>query len=124
MSPIDFAPTSKQHYQWPQWGDYYWTKGKAGEPPTIPEAQELVALLEEWQTASTTVAQTRIWHRMLQIHAEQVFAIGTVNGTKQPIAHAPNLRNVPETGIWNFFPGAYFGVYMPDTFYFDDVKKQ
>ncbi len=124
MSPIDFAPTSKQHYQWPQWGDYYWTKGKAGEPPTLPEAQELVALLEEWQKASTDVAKTRIWHRMLQIHAEQVFAIGTVNGTKQPIAHAPNLRNVPETGIWNFFPGAYFGVYMPDTFYFDDVKKQ
>lgn len=117
-SPIDFAPTSKQHYQWPKWGHYYWTKGKSGTAPTLPEAKELVALLGKWQKAASTEERSRIWHRMLQIHAEQVFSIGTVNGAKQPITHAPALRNVPETGIWNFFPGAYFGIYMPDTFWF------
>lgn len=123
MSPLDFAPTSKQHYQWPKWGDYYWTKGKAGVAPEIPEVKELVSLLQKWQKVSSTDERSKIWHRMLKIHAEQVFSIGTVNGTKQPIAHAPNLRNVPKTGIWNFFPGAYFGIYMPDTFYFENVKQ-
>ena len=29
------------------------------------------------------------------------------------------LRNVPERAVWNFNPGAFFGVYKPDTFWFD-----
>jgi peptide/nickel transport system substrate-binding protein len=28
------------------------------------------------------------------------------------------LRNVPETGIYNFEPGAFFGIYRPDAFWF------
>ncbi|MEM6496214.1 MAG: ABC transporter substrate-binding protein, partial [Pseudomonadota bacterium] len=75
MSPLDFAPTSKQHYQWPKWGDYYWTKGKAGMAPKIPEVKELVSLLQKWQKASSTEERSEIWHRMLKIHAEQVFSI-------------------------------------------------
>ncbi len=118
MSPLDFAPTSKYHYQWPLWGDHYWTKGKAGSEPELPEARRLVELLGQWERSSSTEERGRIWHEMLKIHADQVFSIGTVNGAKQPIAHAPNLRNVPETGIWSFVPSAYFGVYMPDTFWF------
>jgi peptide/nickel transport system substrate-binding protein len=30
------------------------------------------------------------------------------------------LRNVPETGIWAFDPGAHFGVHRVDEFYFGD----
>ncbi|MGI9524622.1 MAG: ABC transporter substrate-binding protein [Hyphomicrobiaceae bacterium] len=119
MSPIDFAPTSKQHYQWPQWGDYFWTKGKGGVSPDLPEAQELVRLLKAWGKSLSSSEREEIWHKMLTIHADQVFSIGTVNGSKQPIVHAPGLRNVPEQGIWNYFPGAYFGIYMPDTFWFE-----
>ena len=28
------------------------------------------------------------------------------------------LRNVPTKGIYNFDPGAFFGIYKPDTFWF------
>lgn len=124
MSPIDFAPTSKQHYQWPQWGDYFWTKGKAGSAPDLPEAEKLVDLLRQWGRVATTSEREAIWHQMLKIHAEQVFSIGTVNGTKQPIAFAANLQNVPDVGIWNFFPGAYFGIYQPDTFWYAQDKDE
>jgi peptide/nickel transport system substrate-binding protein len=117
-SPLDFAPTSKQHYQWPQWGDYYWTKGKAGYAPDLPEVKELIELVGKWEKSVDTEERRRIWHRMLTIHAEQVFSIGTVNGAMQPIAHSPKLHNVPETGIWSYVPSAYFGIYMPDTFWF------
>ena len=29
------------------------------------------------------------------------------------------LRNVPEEGIYNWDPGAFFGIYKPDSFWFD-----
>jgi peptide/nickel transport system substrate-binding protein len=118
MSPIDFAPTSKIQYQWSAWGNYFWTKGKAGTAPDLPEATALLDNLRKWQSATTIAAQREAWHNMLDIHASNVFSIGIVNGTKQPIATAPNLRNVPKQGIFNYFPGAYFGIYMPDTFWF------
>jgi peptide/nickel transport system substrate-binding protein len=30
-----------------------------------------------------------------------------------------SLKNVPDEGIYAFAPVAFFGVYMPDTFWFD-----
>jgi peptide/nickel transport system substrate-binding protein len=34
------------------------------------------------------------------------------------------LRNVPEKGLYSFEPGAFFGRYMPDTFWFDQAKAK
>jgi peptide/nickel transport system substrate-binding protein len=56
---------------------------------------------------------------MLTIRAEQVFSIGTVGGVPQPVAVNALLRNVPTQGIYNWEPGAFFGVYHPDTFWFE-----
>jgi peptide/nickel transport system substrate-binding protein len=56
---------------------------------------------------------------MLEINAEEVFTIGVINRTSQPVVVSNLLRNVPEAGIYSFEPGAYFGIYMPDTFWFD-----
>lgn len=56
---------------------------------------------------------------MLKINAEQLFTIGVVNATLQPIVIAKALRNVPDNGLYSFEPGAFFGRYMPDTFWFE-----
>jgi peptide/nickel transport system substrate-binding protein len=63
---------------------------------------------------------------MLEIYAENVFTIGIVNATKQPVVTAPKLRNVPPDGVFAFEPGGYFGIYNPDTFWFetDEGPKQ
>jgi hypothetical protein len=29
---------------------------------------------------------------------------------------------VPEVGFFDISPGAYFGIYKPDTFWFDEVR--
>ena len=34
------------------------------------------------------------------------------------------LRNVPSDGIWNWDPGAHFGIYRPDTFWFADETRR
>ena len=39
-------------------------------------------------------------------------------GVKQPVVVSNRLRNVPAEGIYNFDPGAFFGMYRPDTFWF------
>jgi peptide/nickel transport system substrate-binding protein len=122
MSPEELAPLKQDQLEWPQWGNHVESKGKGGEPPALPEAAELLALFEAWRRAETNTERDRIWRRMLEIHAEQQFTIGTVTGNLQPVVVSGVLRNVPAEGLYNWDPGAYFGMYRPDTFWFDARK--
>jgi peptide/nickel transport system substrate-binding protein len=119
MSPWNFAPTTQQQLEWPKWGQYEETKKAAGERPELPEAIRLKNLYEDWLAAQTGDEHARIWHEMLRIWADQVFSIGLVAGVQQPIVVNARLRNVPSEGIYNWDPGAHFGFYKPDGFWFD-----
>jgi len=118
MSPAEFAPTEQTQYQWPKWGQFFETSGQAGTAPDIPEAEELFQLYEDWRVATTTEERRKIWHRMLAIYTDQVFTIGVVCCTRQPVVVSRRLRNVPEEAMYNWDPGAHFGIFLPDTFYF------
>jgi len=118
-SPAELAPTADDQLQWPQWGLYHQTSGKGGKPIDIPEAQRLFDLNKAWVEASDEESRRGIWQDMLAIYADQVFSIGLVAGVVQPVVVNNRLRNVPEKGIYNWDPGAHFGVYRPDTFWFD-----
>ena len=98
-SPWEFAPTSQQQLEWPKWGQYYETKGMAGEPPDLPSAVELKKLYEGWLGATSRQEKTLAWREILQIWADEVFSIGTVGGVLQPVVVNDSLRNVPEKGI-------------------------
>lgn len=121
MSPFEFVPTQQVQYQWPKWGQFYETGGQAGEPIDMPEAQELFNLFKLWQTTEQTEKRREIWHRILEINAEETYSIGIVCCTRQPVVVADNLKNVPAEAIYAWDPGAHFGVYLPDTFYFADA---
>ncbi|MBN3563562.1 ABC transporter substrate-binding protein [Aliamphritea spongicola] len=120
MSPSQMAPTRQDQYQWPQWGRYYET-GK-GKPSKMPEVQELVSLNNDWGMASSEEEQARIWNRMLEIHADQVFSIGLVSGVLQPMVVNENLMNVPENAFYNWDPGAYFGIHNMAGFFYKDPE--
>jgi peptide/nickel transport system substrate-binding protein len=119
MSPEALAPTNQQQLQWPKWGQFFETGGKVGEPVDVPEAAELLALNEAWLAASDRKARLEIWHRMLSIITDQVFTIGLVAAVPQPVVVDKALRNVPQKGVYNWEPGAHFGIYRPDTFWFE-----
>ncbi|MBA3776976.1 MAG: ABC transporter substrate-binding protein [Betaproteobacteria bacterium] len=119
MSPHELAPTQQEQLQWPMWGQYYEQNKKGGEAPVLPAAQELVALYDSWRVSETDEERERIWLRMLEIHADQVFTIGIVTRALQPIVVHDSLRNVPKEGIYSWDPGSYFGMYHPDTFWID-----
>ncbi len=124
MSPSEFTPSSKLQFHWPRWGHYIQSGGKGGEAPTIESASRLVTLYRDWKMATTVVAKAKIWHEVLQLHAENVFVIGLVNSAMQPVVINNKLQNVPKEGVYNWHPGAYFGIYKPETFWFAENKSK
>jgi len=120
MSPSEFVPTQQVSLQWPKWGQYYETSGRSGEAPDMEVAIELLALQQAWHDSTSHAEKERIWHKILKIHADNVFTIGLVSGVLQPIVIRNTLRNVPQDAIYNWNPGAHLGIYMPDTFWFDE----
>jgi peptide/nickel transport system substrate-binding protein len=119
MDPEQLAPTNSSQLQWPQWGKHAESMGAEGQPPDLPAAEELMQLYASWRTSTTHDQRRDIWMKMLDINAQQVFTIGIVNATAQPIVVSNRLRNVPETAVYNFEPGAFLGVTMPDAYWFD-----
>lgn len=118
-SPAELVPSRNDQLQWPRWGHYELTEGQGGEKTDYPPATRLVELNEAWIEATSEEAREKIWHEILKINADQVFTIGLVAGIPQPVVVNNALRNVPEKGVYNWDPGAHFGIYRPDTFWFE-----
>jgi len=117
MSPEEFAPTSQQQLQWPMWGQYLETKGKAGAPIDMPTPKALFQRYLDWRHAKSRDDKRAIWRDMIHTYAEEVYSIGLVSGSLQPIVANKRLMNVPSEGYYNWDPGAHFGCYRPDTFW-------
>ena len=125
-SPAEFVPTSQQSLQWPKWGQYHETNGKAGEKPTGEHVIHLLELYQRWKNTAAQKEKSKIWQKILEIHSDQIYSIGLVAAVLQPIVVSSQLKNVPLSAIYNWNPGAHFGIYKPDTFWFataDDDQK-
>jgi peptide/nickel transport system substrate-binding protein len=118
MDPQGLAPTSQVQYQWPKWGQNYETIGRMGKPIDMPKPTRLMTLHRNWLAATSTASREKIWHEMLAINADQIYTIGLISGVLQPVVVRNTLRNVPKKGIYNWDPGAHFGIYEPDSFWF------
>ncbi|MFP6734920.1 MAG: ABC transporter substrate-binding protein [Rhodospirillales bacterium] len=119
FSPKELAPTSQQQLQWPKWGQWHETLGKSGQPIDMKLPKELFQLNVDWRNARSAEARKKIWRRMLDIYSDQAYSIGLVASVPQVIVVRNSLRNVPEKAIYNWDPGAHFGVYRPDIFWFE-----
>ena len=119
MNPGMLAPTADEQLQWPVWGIHYLSNGQKGTAPDLPEAVMLVDLLEQWKRTTDMAERTAVWRKMLDLYSEQVFSIGIVNESRQPVLRSAHLRNMPETGLYGFDPTCYLGVYKPDTFWLE-----
>ncbi len=120
MNPEELAPVSAAQANWPVWGQFVETGGKAGEKPDLPEATRMYELYMEWRSSRSDVERERIWNEMLGLYADQVFSIGIAGETIQPVVINRKLRNIPEKGLYSWAPTAFFGVYKPDTFWLDE----
>ncbi|MGR3562774.1 MAG: ABC transporter substrate-binding protein [Heliomarina sp.] len=118
-SPDYLAPRYQEFFAWPKWGQFYQTGGDVGEAPDMPAAEELMALSREWDHATTDDERSLAWEKMLKIHADNVFGIGILAEAPQPVVVSNRLKNVPQSAIWAWDPGAHFGIHRMDEFYFD-----
>jgi peptide/nickel transport system substrate-binding protein len=74
-------------------------------------------LYDAWRYATTSVEREAIWKEILRINAEQVWTIGLVAGVPQPIVASAKLMNIPAEAVYNWEPGAQFGIYQPASFW-------
>ena len=81
-SPKEFAPTQQGGLQWSRWGMFIQSKGKQGEKCDMQEACQLLDYLREWEHSSDAAGRRKAWDKILEINADQVFSIGTVNGIR------------------------------------------
>ena len=90
--------------------------------PTCPKPPELVELYKQWRRSPEHDERAAdLAPRCSRIYTDQVFSIGIVNGTHAAGAvRRRGCSNVPDEALYGFEPTCYFGVYMPDTFWFDD----
>jgi peptide/nickel transport system substrate-binding protein len=123
LDPAWLAPVSAEHLQWSEWGLYYESRGRRGEAPSLPAVQRLVQLYRRWLVSIDRAERARIWAEMLELNAEEVFTIGILGDTPQPVVVADGLRGVPEKGIYAWDPGAHFGLYDPATFYWQAGRR-
>ena len=91
MAPTEFVPIDQNQYQWPKWGQFYQTGGTAGEEPDMPQPKELMDLMTEWRTAKDTAGPRRCLAPHPRHPCRQVFTIGLINGTLQPVV----VRSTP-----------------------------
>ncbi|MFV0475402.1 MAG: ABC transporter substrate-binding protein [Pikeienuella sp.] len=117
-SPRALAPVDQTNFAWPAWGQHFQTKGASGEAPATPEAQRLLVLFNTWAAATSASEKAAVWEEMLEIHADQVMAIGLVSGAPQPIVISARLRNFPRTGVYAWDPAAHVGAYRIDELYY------
>jgi peptide/nickel transport system substrate-binding protein len=117
-APSELAPVDQANYSWPRWGQYHQTKGSAGEAVDMPEAERLLNLYEQWTMSGGPERKAAIWREMLDIHADQVFVIGTISRAPIPAAVTAKLRNVPSEAMYCWDPGGHLGILRMDEFFF------
>lgn len=123
MSPTELAPTSQVQYQWSEWGEFFETNENGGTAPDMDIGLQLMALRGQWYDATSRAEREAVWHKMLEIHADQIPSIGLVAGVQQPVVVADGLMNLPKDGLWNWNPGSQFGLYGLDHVYWDTDDK-
>ena len=120
--PAELAPIQQANFSWPLWGQHYQTKGEVGEPIDMAVAERLYDLHDAWSSAPDRAGRAAAWREMLEIHAREVFVIGTVSRAPLPVVRDKRLRNVPDEALYAWDPGAQIGMHRIDEVWFAEEQ--
>lgn len=119
MSPAERVPSDSAFLIGMAWGAYVDSEGTNGEKIDYAPAEHLMDAYRQWLSATSEPDRESAWQDILQTHVDEVLTIGLLAEVRQPIVVKDKLHNVPKKGVWGWDPGANFGVYGMDTFFFD-----
>ncbi len=118
VDPVWYIPTSDYTYFAPLTGLYYATAGKDGKEPEglLLELQET---FDAMKAATDPAEQVKLGQHITEIHAQNLFRVGYVQGF-QPVLADANFRNIPhEYGLEDY--RIYFPRYMqPEQWWLDE----
>lgn len=97
-----FAPIGQPHYSsWPEWVSWYESGGDQGmEPPQ--KVKQLIEWAEQMSTSADKEVRTKAAENLVKSQAENLWCIGTVGLSPQPIMVSNRLKNVPNEGLWDW----------------------
>jgi len=93
LGPEIFLPISAWSFMWPQNTAYYLTNGKEGTAPT-GDVQKMMDAYNKYMV-SPKDSEKYVWE-IMNLHKENIFAIGTYTAAPKPIVVSKKLRNVPK----------------------------
>ena len=75
---------------------------------TCPPPLSCQQLARDWRGAAELAERERIWAEMLKLYTDQVFSIGFVNATPQPVLRTSRLQNFPADATVRLRPDMLF----------------
>src|SRR5262249_11154638 len=75
---VELAPVDQNDREWPNWGQFWQSRGVSGQAPDTPEGKAMLELLGRWTAAIDDASRRQVWEQMLALYTDQVFTIGTV----------------------------------------------
>ena len=113
-------PPTQEQLQWPMWGQYYENNGKGGEAPALPEATGARQPLRRVAAvAGARPSASRSGCGCSRSTRSRSTRSASSRRRCSRSWRRTDVRNVPTEGLYSWDPGSYFGIYHPDTFWFD-----
>jgi len=98
LDPRFFFPYSSASIQAIQYAKWYASRGKKGDKPP-PEIIECMELYRRIECAPEEAERIRLFKRIIQLNAENLWVIGTVGDVPQIFLVKDSFRNVPEVAV-------------------------
>ena len=100
----------------PDLGVWYNTGGAEGQEP--PEAmKEALRAYDQIKQTPDTEQKNELFHRILELQAENIWVLGLVGGVKETLIVKNHLRNVPDESIFDSLVGRYIGLTAAEQYF-------
>ena len=100
----------------PDLGVWYNTGGAEGQEP--PEAmKEALSAYDQIKQTPDTEKKNELFHRILELQAENIWVLGLVGGVKETLIVKNHLRNVPDESIFDSLVGRYIGLTAAEQYF-------
>ena len=115
-NPVFLIPSSSGSDFGPDLGVWYNTGGAEGQEP--PEAiKEALSAYDQIKQTPDTAQKNELFHRILELQAENIWVLGMVGGVKETLIVKNHLRNVPDESIFDSLVGRYIGLTAAEQYF-------